>query len=122
MPDVYATITQAERAVQERLADVIELRAADPLYQKMVRNYLSEIGFTLGTRSLEIGCGTGFVTRTLAQWPNVEHALGVDPSPVFIDRARKLAEELRTSPFGRPTVVSCRWNRNRSRPSSSTPR
>lgn len=91
MPDVYATITQAEREIQERLADVIELRAADPRYQAMVRAYLSEIGFPPRTHALEIGCGTGSITRTLAQWPNVEHAVGIDPSPVFIDRARKLA-------------------------------
>ena len=99
MPDVYATITQAERAVQERLADVIELRAADPRYRKMVQSYLSEIGFAPGTRALEIGCGTGYVTRTLAQWPNVEHALGVDPSPVFIERARTLAEGISNIAF-----------------------
>lgn len=91
MPDVYATITQAERQVQERLADVIELRAADPRYQSMVHSYLQDIAFAPGTRALEIGCGTGWVARTLAQWSNVAHVLGVDPSPVFIERARKLA-------------------------------
>jgi hypothetical protein len=30
MPDVYATITDVDVAVQERLADILELRAADP--------------------------------------------------------------------------------------------
>jgi ubiquinone/menaquinone biosynthesis C-methylase UbiE len=99
MPDVYATITQAEREVQERLADVIELRAADPRYQAMVQAYLSKIEFPLRTRALEIGCGTGFITRMLAQWPNVEHALGIDPSAVFIERARKLAEGIANISF-----------------------
>jgi ubiquinone/menaquinone biosynthesis C-methylase UbiE len=91
MPDVYATIGQAERAVQERLADVIEQRAADPRYQAMVRAYLSELRLAPDTRALEIGCGTGAVARTLARWPNVGSVLGVDPSPVFIERARSLA-------------------------------
>ena len=91
MADVYATISQAERTVQQRLADVIELRAADPRYQAMVRSYLSEVKFSPSTHALEIGCGTGSVTRTLAQWPNVAHAHGIDPSPVFIERARELA-------------------------------
>lgn len=94
MPDVYATITQAEREVQERLADIIEMRAADPRYQAMVHSYLSEIAFPLGARALEIGCGTGWVTRTLAKWPSVAHAFGIDPSPVFIERARQLAADI----------------------------
>ena len=40
---------------------------------------------------LEIGCGTGAVTRFLASLPQVAQALGVDASPVFITRARELA-------------------------------
>jgi ubiquinone/menaquinone biosynthesis C-methylase UbiE len=99
MPDVYATITQADPELQERLADVIELRFADPRQQAMLRAYLSEIEFPPGARVLEIGCGTGAVTRTLARWPGVAEAIGVDPSPVFIARARALAREIPTAAF-----------------------
>ena len=99
MPDVYATIAHAQRDVQERLADVIELRAADPRYQAMVRAYLSDIAFPPRTRALEIGCGTGFITRTLARWSNVERAVGIDPSSVFIERARTLAAEIANCSF-----------------------
>jgi ubiquinone/menaquinone biosynthesis C-methylase UbiE len=99
MPDVYATITLADREVQERLADIIEMRAADPRYQSMVRSYLSDIPFEPDTRALEIGCGTGWVTRMLAQWPGIAHAVGVDPSPVFIERARKLASGISNITF-----------------------
>jgi SAM-dependent methyltransferase len=99
MPDVYATITEAERSVQERLADVMEQRAGDPSYQAMVRSYLAEVDFPGGAHVLEIGCGTGSVTRLLAQWPDVEHVLGVDPSPVFIERARSLAAGLAAAEF-----------------------
>jgi ubiquinone/menaquinone biosynthesis C-methylase UbiE len=94
MSDVYATIQHAGREVQERLADVIESRAADPRYQSMVRAYLSEIDFPPHTHALEIGCGTGSITRVLARWPNVERAVGVDPSAVFIERARQLSEAM----------------------------
>lgn len=99
MPDVYATISQAGLDVQERLADVIELRAADPRYQAMVRSYLAEIVFPPRAHALEIGCGTGSITRTLARWPGVEQALGIDPSPVFIERARKLAAGVTNASF-----------------------
>ena len=43
---------------------------------------------------LEIGCGTGAVTRVLAALPGVTEAVGVDPSPVFIARAGQLATAL----------------------------
>ncbi len=90
MPDVYATITDVDVAVQERLADILELRAADPQQRSMLDSYLSEAELRSGARVLEIGCGTGPVTRVLARLPGVAEAVGVDPSPVFISRAREL--------------------------------
>jgi cyclopropane fatty-acyl-phospholipid synthase-like methyltransferase len=69
MPDVYATITDVDVAVQERLADILELRAADPQQRSMLDSYLSEAELRSGARVLEIGCGTGPVTRVLARLP-----------------------------------------------------
>ena len=43
MPDVYATIAEVDAATQERLADILELRAADPQQRAMVESYLSRI-------------------------------------------------------------------------------
>lgn len=94
MPDPYANISQADRAIQERLAGVLELRAADPQQQAMLRTYLADIEFPRGARVLEVGCGTGAVTRALARWPNVAEAIGIDPSPVFLTRARELGAGL----------------------------
>jgi ubiquinone/menaquinone biosynthesis C-methylase UbiE len=91
MQDVYARIAEVPSDVQERLADIIELRAQDPRYQAMVRAYLSAVQFPAAAKVLEIGCGTGSITRTLAGWPDVAQATGVDPSPVFIHRARSLS-------------------------------
>ncbi|MGI9318334.1 MAG: methyltransferase domain-containing protein [bacterium] len=92
MPDLYATIGEVEKEVQERLADVLEMRAADDRQREMLESYLSEIDFPENSKVVEIGCGTGGVTRTLAQWPNVSIAVGVDPSKVFISKAKKLGE------------------------------
>ncbi len=94
MPDLYATITEVEPAVQERLAGVLELRAADPQQQAMLRAYVSDVEFPRAARVLEVGCGTGAVTRTLAQWPNVTTVVGVDPSPLFVSKARELGSGL----------------------------
>lgn len=84
MPDVYATIADVDVATQERLAGILELRAADRQQRAMLDSYLSEIRFPSGARVLEIGCGTGAVTRVLAGRPGVAEAVGVDPSPVFL--------------------------------------
>lgn len=91
MPDLYATISDVEPEIQERLADVLEMRAADPRQREMLHAYLSEIDFPPEAHVLEIGCGTGGVTRTLAKWPDVSQAVGVDPSAVFIAKARALS-------------------------------
>jgi SAM-dependent methyltransferase len=94
MPDVYATITAVAPETQERLVDVLEMRAGDPRQRGMWEAYLSQIPFPPLAEVLEIGCGTGAVSRIVAQLPGVAHMLGVDPSPVFIARARALAQEI----------------------------
>ena len=99
MPDLYATISQVAPDVQESLADVLEMRAADSRQKEMLHSYLSEITFPKAARVLEIGCGTGAVTRTLASWPGVSRAVGVDPSPVFITKARELSKETHNVSF-----------------------
>jgi SAM-dependent methyltransferase len=96
---VYAAITESSPETQQRLAEVIELRFSDPRQQAMLRAYLSEVDFPESSRVLEIGCGTGAVTRTVAQWPRVAHATGIDPSPVFIARARELARSIPNASF-----------------------
>ena len=90
MTDLYSTIGEIDPSVQERLADVLETRATDARQQEMLKSYLSEIEFPKNARVLEIGCGTGVVTRTLAQWPGVKEAVGIDPSSIFISKAREL--------------------------------
>jgi ubiquinone/menaquinone biosynthesis C-methylase UbiE len=92
MPDVYATIASADEAVQERLAEVLELRAADPQQRAMLETYLEDLAPVGGARVLDLGCGTGAVARTLAALPGVGEVVGIDPSSVFIGQARRLSE------------------------------
>jgi ubiquinone/menaquinone biosynthesis C-methylase UbiE len=91
MPDVYASITSADPATLERLTGALELRAADLLRRGILKEFVSEISLPKEANVLEIGCGTGAVTRFLAGLPDVSHAVGADPSPVFIAKARELA-------------------------------
>ena len=99
MPDLYATITEVEPEIQERLAGVMELRAADPQQQAMLRAYVSDVEFPTAARVLEVGCGTGAVTRTLARWRSVTEVVGIDPSPLFVSKARELGRGLRNMSF-----------------------
>ncbi len=99
VPDVYAVITEVESAVVEQIAEILELRAADPQQRSMRDAYLSQIPFPPGARVLEVGCGPGPVARALASWSGVGEVVGIDPSPVFLAKARELAAGLELLSF-----------------------
>ena len=99
MPDVYNTITSAEPVLVDRIAQALEVRAADPQQKNMLGSYLAEVTFPTDSRVVEVGCGTGPVSRRLAEWPNVAQVVGVDPSSPFIEKARQLASGLANLSF-----------------------
>jgi len=99
MADVYADITQAESEVLERIATVLELRAADAQQKAMLQAYLAEVPFPPGAQVLEVGCGTGAVTRELSSQPNVARAIGLDPSELLLERARELGRGISNLEF-----------------------
>jgi ubiquinone/menaquinone biosynthesis C-methylase UbiE len=94
MPDVYAAVKELDTAMQARLVDVLETRGADPQQQTMRRAFLADIPFPPRARVLEVGCGTGVLTRVLARWTNVGDVVGIDPAPAFLRKARELAADL----------------------------
>jgi SAM-dependent methyltransferase len=99
MPDVYTNVTEAPASILAGLMTALELRAADPQQRAMLHTYLADAALPPGARVLEVGCGTGAVTRVLATWPGVGEAIGVDPSPTFVARARELAHGLTSLAF-----------------------
>lgn len=88
MPDPWSTITEAPAELHEEWATLLESRAE--AQRAETEAYLAEIDYPADTRALEVGCGTGAVTRLVATQPQVAVAVGLDPSPVFIARAREL--------------------------------
>jgi ubiquinone/menaquinone biosynthesis C-methylase UbiE len=97
--DIYANIGGADRTTQERLAAVLELRAADPQQRAIVAVCLDDLELSGPSRVLDVGCGTGAVTRAAAQLPGVIEAVGVDLSPLFIAKARELSATVRNVKF-----------------------
>lgn len=91
MPDPYSQITSVAPDVLVVLINAMELRAADPRQKEIREAFLSRIAFPPAARVLEVGCGSGAVCRDLARWPSVGEVVGLDPSPVFLAKARALA-------------------------------
>ena len=94
MPDVYVTIREADPGVVAQLAEILELRAADPQQRELREAYLADIEFPADARVVEVGCGPGPVARALASRPGVSEVVGVDPSPIFLEQGRELARDL----------------------------
>jgi SAM-dependent methyltransferase len=92
MPDPYSRITTVDPSVLEVLIKAMELRAADPRSRAIRQAFLSWIDFPEAARVLEVGCGSGAVCRELAYWQKVQEVVGLDPSPIFLARARELAD------------------------------
>jgi trans-aconitate methyltransferase len=88
MLDPYTQITTIEPAKLERLIAWLETRAADPRQQAMRDRYLSWIALPDAARVLEVGCGTGVVSRDVARRAKIAEVVGLDPSPFFLAKAR----------------------------------
>jgi ubiquinone/menaquinone biosynthesis C-methylase UbiE len=89
--DVWKSGT-VDPAQTRELAERLELRAqsADEVATRAA--YLDLLGVAPGMRVLDVGCGTGAVSRDLARRVGpTGRVVGVDPSPVFLQIARELA-------------------------------
>lgn len=91
MPDPFTHVTHLAQEQLDFWVENLERRASQPSLRAMLDAYLAEIAFPPRARVLEVGCGTGPITRVLASHASVGAAVGVDPSRAFIRKARELA-------------------------------
>jgi ubiquinone/menaquinone biosynthesis C-methylase UbiE len=96
--DLYSRIVELDEQTLRTVADVLELRGRHPRQVAIRDAYLGALGDLGGRRVLEVGCGTGVVTRELARRVGAAgRVTGVDPSPVFVEVARGHATEANLS-------------------------
>jgi ubiquinone/menaquinone biosynthesis C-methylase UbiE len=94
MADIYSSIAQQPQEVQERVLEVLRLRAEEPGMQKLTADYLSRLAIPDNARVLEIGCGSGRITRVIAGLRGVAEVVGIDPSYVLVKEARRFCGDL----------------------------
>jgi ubiquinone/menaquinone biosynthesis C-methylase UbiE len=99
VPDVWANVAELDDATQRRLAGVLEARGADEQQQALRRTFLGTICFPRDARVLEVGCGTGVLTRRLATHAGVGSVVGVDTAEFLLEQARELARGMDTVTF-----------------------
>jgi SAM-dependent methyltransferase len=87
-PDPYLAIdAQPDPSMFTRL---LEMRGAQPHQRRLRRAFLAFAGIAPGARVLDVGCGTGVVTRDLvARVGPRGRVVGLDPSRAFLAEARR---------------------------------
>lgn len=81
-------------ATTQRLIDRLENRAKDAVFSDLFEQYIAKLDFPELGRTLEVGCGTGAMTRALARKKNFSgNVIGIDQSEAFIEAAKRFAME-----------------------------
>ena len=87
------TITTAEAARVRELARLLELRGQSEAQASIRAAYLDLLQIAPGEKVLDVGCGTGVVTRAVARRvAPTGRVVGIDPSPTMLAVAREIAE------------------------------
>lgn len=89
MSDPYANLGAAAEDIQIAIADAMDARSIDPAQVAMRRAYMSGIRLPEGAFAVEMGSGTGHVTRDLITVAGASRALGIEPAALMVERARQ---------------------------------
>jgi len=94
MPDVFQFIDDISPDRQAMVVRRLEDRAQIPRFAEIRENYLSKIGLPLAGRILELGCGTGAVSRAIASRPGfIGTVVGSDLSAKLIEAAKDITAQ-----------------------------
>ncbi|WP_226576919.1 methyltransferase domain-containing protein [Acuticoccus sediminis] len=89
MADPFQNVSDAGQELIDIMVETLENRGADPQMVPVIDAYLDDLTVAPGARIVEIGAGTGPVSRRIAdRFPDAS-VLGVEPSPELVAEADK---------------------------------
>jgi SAM-dependent methyltransferase len=94
MIDPFQDVSGAGTETIGLIVEALEARAADPQMTRIIDGYLAAVDWPEGGLAVEIGAGTGGVSRRIARHYGSGRVIGVEPSPDLVAEARRRAEGL----------------------------
>ena len=92
--DAMQFVNEQDAATLERFIERLEFRAKDPTFTAYREAYLELVDLPGTAAVLDLGCGTGVVTRAIAARDGFAGTVtGIDQSPEFIAAAARLAAD-----------------------------
>lgn len=99
MPDPFQHVSAAGPEFIEVIARQLEVRAAEPAMVAIAEAYLDDLPWADIALAIEVGSGTGAIARRMSARSPRSRIIGIEPSPDFVDHARRLAEGLANLTF-----------------------
>ncbi len=92
--DAMEFINEQDEATLQRLAERLEFRGRDRTFTGYRDAYVERLALAPTAKVLDLGCGTGVVTRALARREGFSgRVTGIEQSPALVEVARRLADE-----------------------------
>jgi len=92
--DVYRITDQLDNSVLDALISRLEARGKHPGFMAMLQEYLDAMDIDAAARVLDVGCGTGVASRTIARRQGFSgHVTGIDRSAYLIEVGRQRVRE-----------------------------
>ena len=93
MTDPFQDVDSGGAGFVDLIVDGLEKRATDQQMSQMIDSYLARLHWPPGATHLDIGSGSGAVTRRMGRLAGSGRVVGLDPSPGLTEAARKLAAD-----------------------------